>query len=151
MGHAHLQLVRKVHHETLADLFRAELVPQLLVDMLMESVIQRQRGLRELETLTHEARHRFVGDDPGALTFALVTTREVATAVSPWIAQTTHQLHGAMGITREAKLRWRTKLLWAGCDEGVAGPDRGAEAVPADEPSLWSRTTPGTLRGSACP
>ncbi|MFE0021437.1 acyl-CoA dehydrogenase family protein [Amycolatopsis sp. NPDC059021] len=107
--------------------------------------------LRELETSTYEARHRLFGDDSDALTFALVTAREVAAAVSPRIAQTSHQLHGAMGITREAGLHWRTKLLWAGCDEGAARRDHGIEAVPVDEPSLWSLTTPGTLRSGARP
>ncbi|MFD9960687.1 acyl-CoA dehydrogenase family protein [Amycolatopsis sp. NPDC058986] len=107
--------------------------------------------LRELETSTYEARHRLFGDDSDALAFSLVTAREVASAVAPRIAQTTHQLHGAMGITHEAGLHWRTKLLWAGCDEGVPRRDHGDEAVPADEPSLWSLTTPGTLRSGARP
>ncbi|MFD2467598.1 acyl-CoA dehydrogenase family protein [Amycolatopsis silviterrae] len=99
--------------------------------------------VRQLETITREARLRLFGD-PVPLAFALATAREVAAAVVPRIAQTAHQLHGAMGVTYEAALHWRTRLLWADCDEGARWGDDGLDAVPVDEAALWSLTAPGT-------
>ncbi|WP_406631266.1 acyl-CoA dehydrogenase family protein [Amycolatopsis sp. WGS_07] len=98
--------------------------------------------VRQLETITREARNRLFGGDD-ALAFALATAREVAATVVPGIAQTAHQLHGAMGVTYEAALHWRTRLLWADCDEGARWGDDGADAVPLDEAALWSLTAPG--------
>ncbi|MET9258996.1 acyl-CoA dehydrogenase family protein [Amycolatopsis sp. NPDC004079] len=106
--------------------------------------------VRQLETVTHEVRSRLSGDD-GALAFALATAREVAATAVPRIAQTAHQLHGAMGVTYEAALHWRTRLLWADCDEGARWGDDGADAVPVEESVLWSLTAPGSSGGGTRP
>ncbi|RVU23250.1 hypothetical protein EOT10_19795 [Streptomyces antnestii] len=99
-------------------------------------------SLRQLDTAVHEARRRFRAGDEHSLHFALITAREVASAVSTEVTRAAHQLHGAMGITEEASLHWRTKLLWADRDEGVFSRDRGLDALPADEVELWTLTTP---------
>ncbi|GAA1024839.1 MULTISPECIES: acyl-CoA dehydrogenase family protein [Amycolatopsis] len=115
--------------------------PLTAIPAVRTTLGQLKVDVRQLETVTHEARSRLFGDD-GALAFALATAREVSATVAPRIAQTAHQLHGAMGITYEAALHWRTRLLWADCDEGARWGDEGVDAVPVDETALWSLTAP---------
>ncbi|MYW90464.1 hypothetical protein G3I59_07485 [Amycolatopsis rubida] len=116
--------------------------PLAAIPAVRTTLGQLKVDVRQLETVTHEARLRLFGDE-GALAFALATAREVAAEVAPRIAQTAHQLHGAMGITYEAALHWRTELLWADCDEGARWGDDGIAAIPVDETALWSLTAPG--------
>ncbi|MGW7537340.1 acyl-CoA dehydrogenase family protein [Amycolatopsis sp. NPDC054798] len=118
--------------------------PLTAIPAVRTTLGQLKVDLRQLETVTHEARLRLFGEDR-ALAFALATAREVAAAVAPRIAQTAHQLHGAMGVTYEAALHWRTRLLWADCDEGARWGDDGGAAMPLDETELWSLTAPGGL------
>ncbi|MEU5852712.1 acyl-CoA dehydrogenase family protein [Saccharopolyspora shandongensis] len=98
--------------------------------------------LLQLETVVYEARRRFHADDERALRFALTTAREVASVVATEVARITHQLHGAMGITEEAGLHWRTKLLWADRDEGVFSRYEGLDTLPSAEEEFWALTGP---------
>ncbi|MGV9294794.1 acyl-CoA dehydrogenase family protein [Amycolatopsis sp. NPDC003676] len=115
--------------------------PLAAIPAVRTTLGQLKVDVRQLETVTHEVRLRLSGDSR-ALAFALATAREVAATVVPRIAQTAHQLHGAMGVTYEAALHWRTRLLWADCDEGARWGDDGADAVPVEETALWSLTAP---------
>ncbi|UKD56867.1 hypothetical protein L3Q65_09135 [Amycolatopsis sp. FU40] len=116
--------------------------PLAAIPAVRTTLGQLKVDVRQLETVTHEVRLRLFGDE-AALAFALATARAVAAEVAPRIAQTAHQLHGAMGITYEAALHWRTKLLWADCDEGALWGDDGIADIPVDETALWSLTAPG--------
>ncbi|MFI1912441.1 acyl-CoA dehydrogenase family protein [Nocardia sp. NPDC020380] len=73
------------------------------------------------------------------LHFALASAREIAAVTAGFVASTTHQLHGAMGITAESGLHHRTTLLWADRDEGRTGADPSA----LTEAQLWELTAPG--------
>ncbi|QKV96210.1 hypothetical protein HUT19_34540 [Streptomyces sp. NA02950] len=99
-------------------------------------------ALRQLETAVHEARRRLGRPNARARDFALLTAREVASRSATEIAAAAHQLHGAMGITEEAGLHWRTKLLWADRDEGVLSRDQGLRALRTDEDELWEWSAP---------
>jgi acyl-CoA dehydrogenase len=54
---------------------------------------------------------------------------------------TAHQLHGAMGVTREYGLHRHTTMLWAGRDADIKEhrwrSSLGAMTTSVDEGSLW--------------
>ncbi|MDA3629466.1 acyl-CoA dehydrogenase family protein [Saccharopolyspora sp. WRP15-2] len=72
---------------------------------------------------------------------AKITAARTATS----IARTAHQLHGAMGVTREHPLHHVTRKLWAWRDE--CGTERdwsarlGRTALASGEAELWDRFT----------
>lgn len=77
----------------------------------------------------------------GAVASARIAAAQAATVV----ASTTHQLHGAVGITLEYGLHRYTRALWAQRDadhsERDWGAHLGATAVAVDENTLWDQLT----------
>lgn len=80
--------------------------------------------------------HRF-----GAVASARIAAAHMATMV----ARTSHQLHGAVGITREYRLHRFTRSLWAHRDADRSEQDwnsrLGAVARTLDEDMLWEQLT----------
>jgi acyl-CoA dehydrogenase len=76
---------------------------------------------------------------------AAVSARIVAAQAATLVARATHQLHGAVGITREYGLQRFTRSLWAQRDADQ--PERewarrlGAGALAVDEDALWEQLT----------
>ncbi|MTD13143.1 acyl-CoA dehydrogenase [Nakamurella sp. YIM 132087] len=65
----------------------------------------------------------------------------VAATAAGRVARAAHQLHGAMGITREHRLHLSTRRLWSWRDE-FGGPDRtaaglGRSLLPQGENAVW--------------
>lgn len=83
--------------------------------------------------------------DPGRALVATAAAKITAARAATSIAKSAHQLHGAMGVTREHPLHHVTRKLWAWRDE--CGTERswairlGRIALASDEPELWDRTT----------
>ncbi len=82
---------------------------------------------------------RSVDECSTAAAVARITSSRVATEV----AHLAHQLHGAIGITREYPLHRRTRRLWAWRDAEL--PERewlsllGSTVVAQGEPALWDQ------------
>lgn len=78
---------------------------------------------------------------PAATAVAKISAARTATAV----ARTAHQLHGAMGVTREHQLHLVTRRLWAWRDEH--GSERswarwlGSTAERSGEHAVWDVLT----------
>jgi acyl-CoA dehydrogenase len=82
------------------------------------------------------------GDDVAwATAAAKLTTARAATDV----ARLAHQLHGAMGMTREHNLQLWTRRLWAWRDEGGSEGDwaarLGGEVLEEGPDALWAFVT----------
>ena len=76
---------------------------------------------------------------------AAAAARIVAAQAGSEAARLSHQLHGAMGVTKEYALRRLTTHLWAWRDAGVSQKAwsglLGALGVEIGEPELWDRLT----------
>ncbi|MFF3566556.1 acyl-CoA dehydrogenase family protein [Nocardia jiangxiensis] len=87
------------------------------------------------------ARVRETGPTPATAEIARIITASTATT----IAQTAHQLHGAMGVTMEYPLHHYTRRLWAWRDavatERHWTEDLGRRAAAAGELGIWTRLT----------
>lgn len=87
--------------------------------------------------------------DRGSAEMTTTASAKVAAArAATGIARTAHQLHGAVGVTREHSLHHVTRKLWAWRDE--CGSQRswavalGKEALNGGEAAVWDRlTSPG--------
>jgi len=82
------------------------------------------------------------GDSAPLRRFAAVASARVTTAgVATLVAQSTHQLHGAVGVTHEYGLHRYTRMLWALRDadesERMLSGRLGNEVRSAGEPALW--------------
>lgn len=109
-------------------------------------------GLAEMSThlvATEAAVARAVrihDEDSAERAFAAAASAKIAAArTATSIARAAHQLHGAMGVTREHSLHHVTRKLWAWRDE--YGSERrwstelGRAALAAGETGLWERLT----------
>lgn len=76
---------------------------------------------------------------------AIAAARIAAAQMATVVARTSHQLHGAMGITSEYPLHRYTTALWAMRDADLAEQDwsrrLGAVALSVDEDVLWNELT----------
>jgi acyl-CoA dehydrogenase len=74
---------------------------------------------------------------------AVASARIMTGRMSTLVATTAHQLHGAVGVTREYGLHSHTKKLWAGRDadmaEHVWSSKLGAMVLSVDEATLWDQ------------
>ncbi|KAA5838314.1 hypothetical protein F1721_02430 [Saccharopolyspora hirsuta] len=83
--------------------------------------------------------------DPDRALAATAAAKITAARTATSIARAAHQLHGAMGVTREHPLHHVTRKLWAWRDE--CGTERrwsarlGRTALAAGEADLWDRIT----------
>ena len=81
--------------------------------------------------------------DPGTLLAASAVARVVAATTADTVARIAHQLHGAMGVTREYALHPLTTRLWAWRDEGgdeeTWARHLGARTIEGGERDLWQR------------
>jgi acyl-CoA dehydrogenase len=72
-----------------------------------------------------------------AVVGARITTAKMAT----FVARTSHQLHGAMGVTRECGLHCHTRIFWAWRDADATEQERsrqmGSTAPSVGEATLW--------------
>lgn len=77
----------------------------------------------------------------GAVAGARITTANMAT----FVARTAHQLHGAMGVTREYGLHRHTRKLWAWRDADTTERDLsrklGSTVLSVDEATLWGQVS----------
>jgi acyl-CoA dehydrogenase len=87
---------------------------------------------------------------PGHTAAAAATARVVAATAATSVAERAHQLHGAIGTTREYSLHHLTRMLWALRDADL--PEQawraglGARAVTAGEDQVWNvLTAPAAL------
>ncbi|GAB3291305.1 acyl-CoA dehydrogenase family protein [Parasphingorhabdus pacifica] len=84
-------------------------------------------------------------DRGNAETATTATAKVIAARAATGIARTAHQLHGAVGVTREHPLHHVTRKLWAWRDE--CGSQRswaialGKEALSDGEAAVWDRLT----------
>ncbi|WP_202512321.1 acyl-CoA dehydrogenase family protein [Streptomyces sp. SID3343] len=82
---------------------------------------------------------------PADLLAATATARVVAARTADTVARNAHQLHGAMGVTREYALHPLTTRLWAWRDED--GHEEswarllGTHVIEGGEAHLWERLT----------
>jgi alkylation response protein AidB-like acyl-CoA dehydrogenase len=81
---------------------------------------------------------------PGDLD-AVATARVVVGSAATQVARTAHQLHGAMGVTREHPLHLATRRLWAwrdewGTEKQWAG-SLGRSLVPQGSEGIWTWLT----------
>ncbi|QLL07576.1 acyl-CoA dehydrogenase family protein [Mycobacterium vicinigordonae] len=76
---------------------------------------------------------------------AAASARIAAAHMATLVARTSHQLHGAVGITREYRLHRFTRSLWAHRDADRSEQDwnsrLGAVARTLDEDMLWEQLT----------
>lgn len=76
---------------------------------------------------------------------AVAGARVVAAQAATLVARSTHQLHGAVGITREYGLHRYTLALWSQRDADHSQRDwserLGATAIAFDEGTLWEQMT----------
>ncbi|MER7014712.1 acyl-CoA dehydrogenase family protein [Saccharopolyspora sp. NPDC000359] len=83
--------------------------------------------------------------DPDRALEATAAAKVTAARTATSVARAAHQLHGAMGVTREHPLHHVTRKLWAWRDE--CGSERswsarlGRTALAAGEVDLWDRIT----------
>ena len=78
---------------------------------------------------------------PARCANAAAVARITAAAAATEVARLAHQLHGAIGITREYPLHCLTRRLWAWRDAETAEHEwaltLGAAAIAGGEPALW--------------
>lgn len=106
----------------------------------MQAVAHRLAEMECARVLLEVAASAALGLDPARVAAAAALLDPVATTV----ARLAHQLHGAMGITRESRLHRYTTLLWSTRDENGPGrrwAQRLWQAVCADETTLWQAVT----------
>ncbi|WP_040814892.1 acyl-CoA dehydrogenase family protein [Nocardia concava] len=98
----------------------------------------------QIHAILREAarRLRASGDSSARARFALSAAGVLCAEIAGRVADTAHQLHGALGITAEAGLHHRTTLLWADRDEDAETPEREEDTPRIGEPELWDLTTP---------
>lgn len=102
----------------------------------LQAVAHRLAEMECARVLLEVAASAALGLDPARVAAAATVLDPVATLV----ARFAHQLHGAMGITRESPLHRYTTLLWSLRDE--VGPAREwAPRLCVDEPTLWTAVT----------
>jgi acyl-CoA dehydrogenase len=81
------------------------------------------------------------GDEHGTQSSAVEVARITTAAAATEIAQTAHQLHGAMGVTEEYPLHRFTRRLWAWRDavnsQSQWSEALGERAVRGGEPYVW--------------
>ncbi|MCX2730340.1 acyl-CoA dehydrogenase family protein [Saccharopolyspora sp. NFXS83] len=84
-------------------------------------------------------------EDPARARPATATAKIRAARAATSIARDAHQLHGAMGVTREHSLHHVTRKLWAWRDEHGAEREwsawLGRTALAAGEDELWEHLT----------
>ncbi|MFJ7217854.1 acyl-CoA dehydrogenase family protein [Amycolatopsis sp. NPDC098790] len=100
-----------------------------------QAVAHRLAEMECARVLLEVAASSAVSCEPARVAAAAVLVDSVATTV----ARLAHQLHGAMGITRESALHRYTTLLWSLRDE--IGPVRRWALDLADPDALWSSVT----------
>ncbi|NKQ51665.1 acyl-CoA dehydrogenase [Amycolatopsis sp. K13G38] len=106
----------------------------------LQAVAHRLAEMDCARVLLETAVSAALGLEPARVAAAAALLDPVATTV----ARLAHQLHGAMGITRESPLHRYTTLLWSLRDE--CGPARRwaarlAELAGGDENTVWSLVT----------
>lgn len=98
--------------------------------------------LAQADTAMSLARDAAASHDPAP---AVATARITTAAAATDIARLAHQLHGAMGITREYPLHRYTRRLWAWRDsiatERHWAASLGRRAADEGEPGLWTALT----------
>lgn len=82
---------------------------------------------------------------PARCANAAAVARITAATAATEVARLAHQLHGAMGVTREYPLHRLTRRLWAWRDAETAERDwalsLGADVIAAGEQALWDEIT----------
>jgi acyl-CoA dehydrogenase len=85
--------------------------------------------------------------------FAVAAAKAQASTAAGAVASTAHQLHGAMGTTREHPLRLSTTRLWSWRDEGTSAgtlfAEIGRRAIAAGRGGLWPLLAGGDVTMSA--
>jgi acyl-CoA dehydrogenase len=102
-------------------------------------------ALARMKVRLHEMDAALVGvdcdDEPGTRSSAVEVARVTTAAAATEIAQTAHQLHGAIGVTEEYPLHRFTRRLWAWRDavksQSQWSEALGERAVRAGEPYVW--------------
>ncbi|GAB2864148.1 hypothetical protein GCM10022221_75300 [Actinocorallia aurea] len=75
--------------------------------------------------------------------YGVAALRVVLATAAEDVAAACHQVHGAIGVTREHSLHHFTRLLWAARDDGAPAhhwADLLGEAVAGDPRALWDLT-----------
>jgi alkylation response protein AidB-like acyl-CoA dehydrogenase len=102
----------------------------------LQAVAHKLAEMECARVLLEVAAQAALGLDPARVVAAAVVLDPVVTLV----ARLAHQLHGAMGITRESPLHHYTTLLWSLRDQ--VGPAREwAPRLCGDEPTVWAAVT----------
>ncbi|TDV57545.1 acyl-CoA dehydrogenase family protein [Actinophytocola oryzae] len=101
----------------------------------LQAVAHRLAEMECARVLLEVAASAALGLEPTRVAAAATVLDPVATLV----ARFAHQLHGAMGITRESPLHRYTTLLWSLRDE--VGAREWAPRLCLDEPALWHAVT----------
>ena len=120
--------------------------PLVALPSVATSLATMRVGLVQASTAVDAA---LIHPGPGEAAAARLITARVATA----IAETAHQLHGAIGITEEYALHRCTRALWAGRDIDLPEPEwarwLGGHAVDVGEDAIWNDLTAPTEEGNA--
>jgi acyl-CoA dehydrogenase len=103
--------------------------------------------VRQCQSALHRAARIYVSEaaDQQAKRRAAAVSRCISAEVATATAQLAHQLHGAVGVTREYPLHRHTRALWSGrdADEPVRNHSAalGHVAVAAGQDVLWEELT----------
>lgn len=112
----------------------------------LKAVANGLAGMRTTLISAEAALNRALTETPdGTAPEATATAKVAAASAAGKIARAAHQLHGAMGVTREHPLHHVTRKLWAWRDE--CGSQRtwatelGRRALAAGETGVWDQLT----------
>jgi acyl-CoA dehydrogenase len=119
--------------------------PLIDIPAVASALAQMTVRIRHAESAVDRAIDLCVESDVPALRrLSAVASARVATAdCATMVARTTHQLHGAVGVTREYGLHRYTRRIWAWRDADVSEASWldcvGTMALDVDEDTLWNQ------------
>jgi acyl-CoA dehydrogenase len=119
--------------------------PLIDIPAVASALAQMTVRIRHAESAVDRAIDLCVESDVPALRrLSAVASARVATAdCATMVARTTHQLHGAVGVTREYGLHRYTRRIWAWRDADVSEASwldcLGTMALAVDEDTLWNQ------------
>jgi acyl-CoA dehydrogenase len=129
------------HYVTDRQQFGAALIK---IPAVSAALAQMAVRIRNAQSALDRAISVCIGDAPPLRRFAAVGSARIATAgMATQVARTAHQLHGAVGVTREYGLHRHTRNLWAWRDadesERMWSSRFGAVVLSVGEATLWDQ------------
>lgn len=117
--------------------------PLIKISAVSAALAQMSIQIGSTQSAIERAVTRYTDPDGASLArfSAIASARITAARMATLVARTAHQLHGAVGVTREYDLHRYTSSLWAWRDGDVSEQmwrtKLGATALAVDEVTLW--------------